>query len=133
MRHPRPSLTFSWRPPDAHHQPATHSPGHLSWGGTATRHIAASFPNWPGARPPGRHRQASSSQTLTFTYTPTLTRFTLRYLLEVEDESAAEADQAALVEAELLATDSLESRGITHKPLTVSAACLQDVKIKRRR
>ena len=37
------------------------------------------------------------------------------------------------VEAELLATDSLESRGITHKPLTVSAACLQDVKIKRRR
>ena len=70
---------------------------------------------------------------MTFTYTPTLTRFTLRYLLEVEEESAAKADQAALVEAELLATDSLESRGITHKPLTVSAACLQDVKIKRRR
>jgi hypothetical protein len=70
---------------------------------------------------------------LTFTYTPTLTRFTLRYLLEVEEESATEADQAALVEAELLATDFLESRGITHKPLTVSAACLQDVKIKRRR
>jgi hypothetical protein len=62
-----------------------------------------------------------------------LTRFTLRYLLEVEDDSAAEADAAALVEGELLAADFLESRGLTHKPLNVSAVCLQDVKVKRRR
>lgn len=69
----------------------------------------------------------------TFTYTPTLTRFTVRYLLEVEGDSAAEADETALLEGELLAADYLEKRGITHKPLTVSAVCLQDVKIKRRR
>ena len=69
----------------------------------------------------------------TLTYTPTLTRFTLRYLLEVEDTSAAEADAAALVEGELLAADFLESRGLTHKTLTVSALCLQDVKVKRGR
>jgi hypothetical protein len=68
----------------------------------------------------------------TFTYAPSLTRFTLRYLLEVEEDSAAAADRAALVEGELLATDFLESRGLTHKPLTVSAVCLQDVKVKRR-
>jgi len=69
----------------------------------------------------------------TFSYTPSLTRFTLRYLLEVEDDSAAQADAAAHVEGELLATDFLESRGLTHKPLTVSAVCLQDVKVKRSR
>jgi len=69
----------------------------------------------------------------TFTYTPSLTRFTLRYLLEVEDDSSAEADAAALVEGELLADDFLESRGLTHKPLSVSADCLQDVKVKHRR
>jgi len=69
----------------------------------------------------------------TFTYTSSLTRFTLRYLLEVEEDSAAEADAAALVEGELLAADFLESHGLTHKPLHVSAVCLQDVKVKRRR
>ena len=69
----------------------------------------------------------------TFTYAPSLTRFTLRYLLEVWEESAAEADEAAAVEGELLASEYLASRGITHKPLTVSAVCLQDVKVKRRR
>lgn len=69
----------------------------------------------------------------TFSYTPSLTRFTLRYLLEVVDTSAVEADAAVLVEGELLAADFLESRGLTHKPLTVSAVCLQDVKVKRSR
>jgi hypothetical protein len=69
----------------------------------------------------------------TFTYTPSLTRFTLRYLLEDEEHSAAEADAAALIEGELLAAHFLESRGLTHGPLTVSAVCLQDVKVKRRR
>jgi hypothetical protein len=68
----------------------------------------------------------------TFTYSPSLTRFTLRYLLEVSEESAAEADEAALIEAELLATQFLESRCITHKPLTMSAVCLDDVKVRRR-
>jgi uncharacterized protein DUF6204 len=68
----------------------------------------------------------------TFTYTPTLTRFTLRYLLEVSEASAAEADVAAGVEGELLAALSLESGNITHKPLTVTAVCMDDVKVKRR-
>lgn len=69
----------------------------------------------------------------TFTYPPALTRFTLRYLLDVEEHSATEADAAALTDGELLAMEFLESRDITHKPLTVSAVCLQDVKMKRRR
>jgi hypothetical protein len=69
----------------------------------------------------------------TFTYAPSLTRFTLRYLLEVLEESAAEADEAAAVEGELRASYFLEGRGINHKPVTVSAVCMQDVKVKRRR
>jgi hypothetical protein len=76
--------------------------------------------------PHSRHRG-------TFTYAPSLTRFTFRYLLEVSEESAAEADEAAAVEGELLASDKLATRGITHKPLTISAVCMQDVKLKRRR
>lgn len=68
----------------------------------------------------------------TFTYTPPLTRFTLRYLLKLTDLPAADADKAVLVEGELLAADFLESRGITHKPLSVSAVYLQDVKVRRR-
>jgi hypothetical protein len=68
----------------------------------------------------------------TFIYSPTLTRFTLRYLLDVSENSAAEADEAAEVEGELLAAHFLQTRGITHKPLTVSAVCLDDVKLKRR-
>ena len=68
----------------------------------------------------------------TFTYAPTLTRFTLRYLLEVSEETAVEADEAAVVEGELLAADYLGCRSITHKPLTVTAVCMEDVKVKRR-
>jgi hypothetical protein len=68
----------------------------------------------------------------TFTYSPSLTRFTLRYLLVVSENTAAEADEAALVEAQLLAAQFLESRGITHKPLTLSATCMDDVKVRRR-
>ena len=69
----------------------------------------------------------------TFTYAPSLTRFTLRYLLEVLEESAAEADEAAALEGELLASGYLDSRGISRRPLTISAVCMQDVKVKRRR
>ena len=69
----------------------------------------------------------------TFTYTPTLTRFTLRYLLEVSEDSATEADEAAGVEGEFLAVLFLEARSITHKALTATAVCVDDVKIKRRR
>jgi hypothetical protein len=69
----------------------------------------------------------------TFTYAPSLTRFTLRYLLEVSEESAAQADEAAAVEGELLASACLAARGIGYKPLTISAVCMQDVKVKRRR
>jgi hypothetical protein len=69
----------------------------------------------------------------TFTYAPSLTRFTLRYLLEVSEDSAAEADEAAAVEGELLASQYLESRGISFNRMTVSSACIQDVQVKRRR
>ncbi|KRE55607.1 DUF6204 family protein [Phycicoccus sp. Soil748] len=69
----------------------------------------------------------------TFTYTPTLTRFTLRYLLEVSEDSAAEADEAVGVHGELLAMLFLEARSITHKTLTTTAVCVDDVKTKRRR
>jgi hypothetical protein len=68
----------------------------------------------------------------TFTYASTLTRFTLRYLLEVSEDSAAEADEAAGVEGELMAAQYLESRGIAHKPMTVTAVCMDDVKVRRR-
>jgi uncharacterized protein DUF6204 len=68
----------------------------------------------------------------TFTYAPTLTRFTVQYLLEVSEDSAAEADEAASVEGELLAAEYLESRGITYRPMTVTAVCMDDVKLKRR-
>ena len=50
----------------------------------------------------------------TFTYSPTLTRFTLRYLLEVSEDSAAEADQAAAVEGEL--PGDPVPRGSEHHP-----------------
>jgi hypothetical protein len=55
----------------------------------------------------------------------------LRYLLKVSEGSAAEADEAAVIEGELLATEFLETRDIRHKPLSVSATCLDDVKLKR--
>lgn len=69
----------------------------------------------------------------TFTYAPSLTRFTLRYLLEVTEGSVPAADESAVVEGELLASGYLETRGISHQPLSVSAVCLQDVKVKPRR
>ena len=53
---------------------------------------------------------AAFTPTGTFTYSPTLTRFTLRYLLEVSEESAAEADEAAEVEGDLLAAQFLQAR-----------------------
>lgn len=69
----------------------------------------------------------------TFTYTSALSRFTLRYLLDLVADSAAQADEDALVEAELMAADFLDTHSIPHKALTVSAVCLQEVKIKRPR
>lgn len=74
---------------------------------------------------PSRPREGS-------TYTPTLTRFTLRYLLEVSEDSAAEADETAGAEGELLAAQFLGSRRIAHKLLAVTAVCMDDVKVKRR-
>lgn len=61
-----------------------------------------------------------------------MTRFTLRYLLEVEEASAAEADAAALIEGELLTAGHLASHDLTHKPLNITAMCLQVVKVKHR-
>ncbi len=67
----------------------------------------------------------------TFTYSTPLTRFTLRFLIDIEATSAVEADADALVEGEIRATEYLESRGIPYKALTPSSTCLQDVKTRR--
>jgi hypothetical protein len=69
----------------------------------------------------------------TFSYTPTLTRFTLRYLLSIDEGSAVEADAMAELEGEIRARDYLVGRGVPFKALTVSATCMQDVKVKPRR
>jgi len=76
--------------------------------------------------------ESAFTPTGTFTYAPSLTRFTLRYLLDCTEDSAAEADVAAALEGELLAEEFLRARGIGHRPLAVSAVCLQDVKVRRR-
>jgi hypothetical protein len=51
---------------------------------------------------------------------------------QFSEDSAAEADEAAGVEGELLAAQFLESRRIARKPLAVTAVCTDDVKVKRR-
>lgn len=63
-----------------------------------------------------------------FSYAAALTRFTVRYLLEVTEPTAVEADEAALVEAELLARELLDARGLGHRGLTTTATCLDDVR-----
>ena len=60
----------------------------------------------------------------TFSYTQTLTRFTLRYLLSIDEGSAVEADAMAELEGEVRAGDHLAARGVPFKALTVSATCL---------
>ncbi|RKS75599.1 hypothetical protein CLV35_2073 [Motilibacter peucedani] len=69
----------------------------------------------------------------TFTYTPTLTRFTLRYLLDVDESSAAEADVVAELEGEVRAVDYLAGRGIPAKGLRTTTTCIEDVTAKRGR
>jgi hypothetical protein len=68
----------------------------------------------------------------TFSYTPTLTRFFFRYLLDLEGPSAVEADAAAEFEGEVRATEYLEQRGIGSKQITVTSTCLQDLKSRSR-
>lgn len=68
----------------------------------------------------------------TFSYTPTLTRFAFRYRLELDEPSAVEADAAAELEGELRATEYLDQHGIGCKQLTVSATCLEDLKVRSR-
>ncbi len=64
----------------------------------------------------------------TFTYAPTITRFTLRYLIETEAGSAVEADELAALEGEVRAERFLADRQIPVKALSVSITCLDDVK-----
>lgn len=68
-----------------------------------------------------------------FSYTPTLTRFTFRYLLNVDEDSREEADSVAAFEGELRATEYLSTRGYPFKPLAVAATCMDDVKVRRRK
>lgn len=67
----------------------------------------------------------------TFTYADALTRFTLRYLLEIDAPTAVEADEQALVEGEVRAEEYLAARGIGHGELTTTSTCLEDVKPRR--
>lgn len=67
----------------------------------------------------------------TFTYTPTLTRFTFRCRVEADADTAVEADDLAAVEAEVMAIDYLTSEKIPFKRLRTTTTCLDDVKIKR--
>jgi hypothetical protein len=56
----------------------------------------------------------------------------LAQLLDRADDSVAETDEGAVIEGEVLAENLLQSRGIGHRPLIVSAVCIQDVKVRRR-
>ncbi|WP_415954329.1 DUF6204 family protein [Streptomyces sp. KLOTTS4A1] len=67
----------------------------------------------------------------TFTYTPTLTRFTFRCRIGVDADSAVEADELAAVEAEVMTIDYLTSRTIPFRQLRTTTTCLDDVRIKR--
>ncbi|MGW3168049.1 DUF6204 family protein [Streptomyces sp. NPDC001142] len=67
----------------------------------------------------------------TFTYTPTLTRFTFRCRIEADADTAVEADDLAAVAAEVMAIDYLTSEKIPFKHLRTTTTCLDDVKIKR--
>ena len=69
----------------------------------------------------------------TLSYTRTLTRFSFRYLLDIDEDSSVHADALATLEGEVRAGEYLDARGISFRPLTVTASCLQDVKIKRSR
>lgn len=69
----------------------------------------------------------------TFIYASALTRFTFRVLLEIDEPTAVDADEAAAVEAELRAQDYLDERGIPARDLTVSLTCLDDVKVRAKR
>ncbi len=65
------------------------------------------------------------------TYGPTLTRFTVRYLLSVTAASSIAADADAATLAELATLELLEAGEVPHKDLTVSLTCLEDLKRRR--
>jgi hypothetical protein len=67
----------------------------------------------------------------TFTYSTALTRFTLRYLIDIAAESAVEADAEAVLSGEIRAIDFLTARDIPYKALDTTMTCLQDVKVRR--
>ena len=67
----------------------------------------------------------------TFTYAPTLTRFMFRYLIEVDEDSAVEADAMAVLTAEVRSQDYLAAQGIPTKGTRTTAICLEDLKIRR--
>jgi hypothetical protein len=67
----------------------------------------------------------------TFTYAPSLTRFMFRYLIEVDEDSAVEADAIAVLIAELRSQDYLTAQGIPSKAARTTATCLEDLKIRR--
>ena len=69
----------------------------------------------------------------TLTYSASLTRFMFRYLIEVEESSAVEADGMAVLMAELRAQDYLAARDIPSKGTHTTATCLEDLKIRRNR
>lgn len=82
----------------------------------------------------GEHDVFSSAFTAEgcWTYGPTLTRFTVRYLLAVEASSAVAADEDAHTEALVRTMALLEDAGVAWRgELTASVTCLEDVKPRR--
>jgi hypothetical protein len=67
----------------------------------------------------------------TLTHSPSLTRFMFRYLIEVDEDSAVEADAMAVLIAEVRSQDYLADRGIPSRDTRTTATCLEDVKIRR--
>jgi Family of unknown function (DUF6204) len=67
----------------------------------------------------------------TLTYAPSLTRFMFRYLIEVAEESAVDADAMAVLTAESRSQEYLKARGIQVKATKTTATCLEDVKLRR--
>ena len=69
----------------------------------------------------------------TFRYNASLTRFTFKYLVTSDADSAVAADASAAEEAELKALAHLEEHEIPFRSLTTSSTCVDDIKPRRGR
>ncbi|MFT3876299.1 MAG: DUF6204 family protein [Propioniciclava sp.] len=66
----------------------------------------------------------------TFLYTPVLVGYQFRYLLHIDEDSPADADVAAEMEAHELAEAGMRDRGLQGRIIDISLTCLEDMKIR---